>query len=34
MSLRAGFQDTGRWKGCDIGDGERRKILTLLLPVE
>lgn len=33
MYIRAGFQDTGQWKDGDIGDGERRKILTLLLPV-
>jgi ribosomal-protein-alanine N-acetyltransferase len=32
MYIRAGFQDTGQWKDGDIGDGERRKILTLLLP--
>lgn len=31
MCIQAGFRDTGEWKG-DIGDGERRKILTLLLP--
>jgi len=33
MYIRAGFQDTGQWKDGDLGDGERRKILTLLLPV-
>jgi len=33
MYIRAGFKDTGQWKDGDLGDGERRKILTLLLPV-
>lgn len=32
MYIRAGFQDSGEWKDGDLGDGERRKILTLLLP--
>ena len=32
LYIRAGFQDTGQWKEADIGDGEPRKILTLLLP--
>jgi ribosomal-protein-alanine N-acetyltransferase len=33
MYIHAGFQDTGEWKDGDLGDGVRRKILTLLLPV-
>lgn len=32
MYLRAGFNDTGEWKEGDLGDGGRRKVLTLLLP--
>jgi [ribosomal protein S18]-alanine N-acetyltransferase len=32
MYIGAGFQDTGEWKD-DLGDGERHKILTLLLPL-
>jgi len=31
LYIRAGFQDTGQFKEDDIGDGEPRKILTLLL---
>ncbi|MBS2531804.1 GNAT family N-acetyltransferase [Catenulispora sp. NF23] len=32
MYIRAGFQDTGQWKDGDLGDGQGRKMLTLLLP--
>lgn len=32
MYIRAGFQDSGEWRDGDLGDGARRKILTLLLP--
>jgi len=32
LYIQAGFQDTGEWKDGDLGDGVRRKILTLLLP--
>lgn len=32
LYVQAGFQDTGEWKDGDLGDGARRKILTLLLP--